>query len=560
MLTVGAGFLLALAAAVSLQLHDDSFAHFVRSIQHVAGFSWNDFVLDTWNRPLPTLIYGIVGQLGIFPARAASVALVVAMAYCVHRSAQTLWGTKFPAIATLAFVLAQSALLTHAHLTMTEQLAASFLGMGLFLILSGRFYLGAVLWGLMPLARAETVLFLAWLSLCVLWLFVQRHGLGEACRKIIPWGIFAWAPFGIWWVSGFLIKGELGWMTPGYVYLRSFPPDSFWLINGFSGLPSALQAPLIFLSIVGLCGVVSGIKSRETFFLSNLPLWGMALGCILIHLVFVSLVVVYPRSSGWADIGLAAINYRNYVNIAPLLALLVYGGAHMLLSAVPMARRVRFAALLATLLLLIAFWLFHWRLKFGPDWIIAAWCVVQGGFALLAYWCFWPPRGKASFAWLKVAGVCLLAGFLSYPFYWYPLRFQDRAEIMHRELGAWLQQNEPKPWPRIIQDLSGSGASEWLWDVEPGSTLWSYPAQFGRRIAAAAPGTLIVLETDSSGVPLGKYPRDLVQVLQAPGFEMTAIYLPDKPLGRLEYVLTNFSRYNKLTGWIIFRKDIDTVR
>ncbi len=554
-LGVGAGYLLALAAATSLRLHDDSFAHFVLSIQHVACFSWHDFVLDTWNRPLPTLIYGIIGKAGIFPARAASVVLTVVMAYCVHRSAQTLWRAKFPAIATLAFVLAQSTLFTHAHLTMTEQLAAAFLGMGLFFMVSGKLYLGAMAWSLMPLARAETVLFLAWLSLCALWLLIQRQEPGAACKKILSWGALAWAPFCAWWTCGFLIKGELGWMTPGYVYLRSFPPDSFWLINGFSGLSSALQAPLIYLLVVGLYGAVSSMTSKERGFLFNLPFWGMALGCILIHLVFVSLVVVYPRSSGWADIGVAAINYRNYVNIAPLLALFIYGGAHVFLSVVPVARRVRLAALGATFLLLVAFWLFHWRLKSGPDWIIAAWCMVQGGLTLLAYWWFRTPRGKSASAWLKVAGVCILAGFLSYPFYWYPLRFQDRTEIMHRELGAWLQHNEPKPWPRIVQDLSGSGASEWLWNTDPGSTVWLYPAQFERNIAAAAAGTLIVLETDSSGVPLGKYSRGLVQMLQGPGFEKTATYLPDRPLGQVERMLTRISGYNKLTGWVLFRKN-----
>lgn len=553
-LVVGGFFFLTMAATTSLQLHDDSFAHFVISLQTLTQFDFTRFVLDTWNRPLTTLLYGTAGQLGILSARAVSVVLILSMAFFVHRSAEYLLKKRFPPIALLAFVLAQSAILTHAHLTMTEQIAAFFLALGIFLAFSGKFYLSAITLGLMPLARAETVLIMVWISIWMVILGMKDRGKLDGLWRIVKWSCLAWFPFVLWWTAGFSLKGELGWMTPSYVYFRSFTFNTSWLINGITGLPSALQGPLLYLFIIGLFSLIHSVLFNAETEPENKVYWNLVIGGVIIHLVFVSIVVVYPKDSGFSEIGVVAINYRNFNSITPLLSLIIYSGAYFLTTHNPFNRRIRFGVWLTSLFLLSGFFVFHWRLKSNPDPIIGAWCVVQATFCtLILWWSHYKICNRARW-WSGVATICVLAGFISYPFYWYPLRFQDRTEVMHRELGEWLKQNYTKPWPTVIQDLSGNGVSEWLWGVDSGATIWLYPAQFERKIAEAPIGTLIVLETDSFGNLMPRYSKKLKKLLQGSLYEEVAMYQPKKSLNVIEKLLTSLSGYNKLTGWLVFKK------
>jgi hypothetical protein len=405
----------------------------------------------------------------------------------------------------------------------------------------------------MPLARAETTLILAWFSLCVFAMLVRRNGFKSALLKIIPWGLLAWLPFAIWWTAGYALTGHIGWMTPGYVYLRPMTIDSFWLINGFSGLPSGVQPALLFTALAGVFYLSAKVDIYANVAAKHAPVRAMIAGGMLIHLLFVSMVVVYPRDSGWSAIGIAAINYRNYVNVAPLIALLSYFGVYSFLNTASDGKRMlERAALTGVMLLLIGFLLFHWRMKAGFDPVITVWCIVHAVLAFMMYfWVTKPHRQRQSF-WRGVCVLAVVSGILAYPFFWYPLRFQDRNEQMLRALGGWLDAHESSS--PVIQDISGSGAAEWLWKTEPGRTVWLYPAQLENAVAVAAIGALIVIETDATGRPLERYPQSLLLLLEAAELEKVGAYLPESSPGRIEKLLTRLSGYNRNNGWVVYRK------
>lgn len=551
---VTGGILLLFAAGFcSLRLNDDSFAHFAGSVKHIADFSLHAFILDTWNRPVPVLLYGFSGCAGIYAARAVSIAVVLLMAWFVHRCAEIICRTEFPPSAAIGLVLFQSAVLTHAHLTMTEQIAAVFLAGGLYLLLINKTFLAAVAWSLMPLSRAETTLILAWLSLCVFAMLVKRNGFKSALLKIIPWGLLAWLPFLIWWTAGYALTGSIGWMTPEYVYLRPMTFDSFWLINGFSGLPSGVQPSLLFTALAGVFYLSTKVNRSAEVAATNAPVRTMIAGGMLIHLLFVSLVVVYPRDSGWSAIGVAAINYRNYANIAPLLGLLSYFGVYAFLNVPSDHKRILArTALAGVVLFLTGFLFFHWRIKSVFDPVITLWCIVHASLAFMMYlWVTRPHSQRQSF-WRGVCVLAVVSGIMAYPFFWYPLRFQDRTEQMLRALGGWLDAHESSS--PVIQDISGSGAAEWLWNTGSGKTVWLYPAQLEKAVAVAESGTLIVIETDVTGKPLERYPPSLLLFLESTQLEKVGSYLPESSPGRIENLLSSLSGYNKNTGWVVYRK------
>lgn len=79
---VGAWVLFAgLAILHGLRLDDDTYSHFVISVTTIRNADFVAWVTDTWNKPMTTLVYGVIGQLGIIPARLMSVTLVVLSAY-----------------------------------------------------------------------------------------------------------------------------------------------------------------------------------------------------------------------------------------------------------------------------------------------------------------------------------------------------------------------------------------------------------------------------------------------------------------------------------------------
>src|SRR5690606_16335308 len=69
-----------LAVVGHLRVDDDSYQHFTRSVEQVRALDWRTFTTDVWNKPLPGLLYGVAGQLGIELARLVSVAITTATA------------------------------------------------------------------------------------------------------------------------------------------------------------------------------------------------------------------------------------------------------------------------------------------------------------------------------------------------------------------------------------------------------------------------------------------------------------------------------------------------
>src|SRR5436190_839783 len=67
----------AVAAVGGFRVSDDSFQHFVKSVEVVRRHDFARLVTDIWNKPVPMVLYGVSGLAGIVSARLVSVVLTV---------------------------------------------------------------------------------------------------------------------------------------------------------------------------------------------------------------------------------------------------------------------------------------------------------------------------------------------------------------------------------------------------------------------------------------------------------------------------------------------------
>src|SRR5262245_58632804 len=51
------------------RLDDDSYQHFAHSVEQVSRLDFTLWLTDLWNKPLPGLVYGVSGLLGLAAAR-----------------------------------------------------------------------------------------------------------------------------------------------------------------------------------------------------------------------------------------------------------------------------------------------------------------------------------------------------------------------------------------------------------------------------------------------------------------------------------------------------------
>jgi hypothetical protein len=542
-----------MAASTSLLLADDSYAHFAQSVAFVRAGNWAELWQDTWNKPLPGLIYGVSGQWGILAARWTGIAFVVAAAALSYGAMRRMLGTGISGAAVLIGLwFAQLALFPQAFLTMTELLAAFWLAAGLFALSRERFVLGFLALGLAPLARIETMLAVfASVGTITLVRIVHRR---EGWIAPLVQAVVAGVPWLAWWTWGWIRTGEATWMSASYVYLRD-PGWISWLrINAVTGLAAVLSPPQLLLFALGACALVrrgaARIRSPSSDGLN--PAWILALVMLTVHFLFLSLAVVYPRGSGFGGQAIAALNNRNYNVLAPFLFLVMGAGWKALFSADDRLTRghsIKLAVAIGAALV-AGGWLF--RSAFLPA-ELSSLLLIHTAIAAFLLAGFLPATRLTRRPEAVGAAYCVAAMAILIPFCWYPLRSLDRQESMQREICSWLKTPENTNTICVVQDLNGSLNT--FGGFERPSVIWTYPHLMKSTVFRLPAGSVVILETDHLLHPRGRYPADLIAFLEDDKrFTCVARSAENRPALPGESLLWRLSGRNAPCGWLAYRR------
>lgn len=568
----GTGVVLCLLAFFhSFRLDDDSFAHFCVSIDAVGNHNWRALITDTWNKPIPGLLYGFTGQFGIEVARLASVLVSIMSAILVYRVAVNRLGGSdiFPPITAIAFYLCQSAVFPQSFLTMTELLAAFFLALGLFLLDKNRPLWAFISFGLMPLARVESVLFVGWLFAGISLVYLTRGrwslvGVG----RVVLWNFLGLIPFVFWWAAGWAVTGSLSWMPSGYVYLREFTPAGILSVNALTALPVVLGIPLLVLFIGGLFSLRT--HERRAIATGNLLVSPLLYGVILIQFLFLSFYVVYPRGSGFTDIAVGALNPRNFNTVAPVITLFVFAGAASLVRSLPVAEHgaqsFRWNTVLAlAAILIVGFFFFQLQFPFRPSMQMLVLRLFQqlallAGFVVLLVILVRKVSvenggiDSARARWMTLVAIyCILCVPLMDPVFWYPLRMNDRKLQAQEDFRAWYSSNAASAHTQVLQDMNGK--LDVFCGARRGSMIWVYADMFPDTMKRLAPGSLVLLETDASHTPRNRYPHKLLAELESGRYNERARSSIVNPLAGWEKLFQKLTPRNDPVGWLVYEKN-----
>ncbi len=586
-------FLILLASLYGYQFHEDAYQHFQTSVEAVAQGHWTSLLTDTWNKPLPALIYGFCGQWGLTAARMASVVLTFFTGWLIFLVVQHWFNVSLQnhPWTWVGFFLFQLAVLPQSFLTMTELIAAFLWTLGIFLHLKAHPKSAFFVLGLLPLARLEMSLIMAWTFLAFSWDMWRRTSppaTQHTLIKIFIYNGLGALPLLAWWMLGWRAVGSFSWLldSPYSPYVRPWGFLDWMQVNSFTGLGGVLSAPALFLFWVGLFSLpkMSACQQR------CLP-W--LYGPLLIHGIFMSLMVVYPADSRFADIGIAAINARNYNVLAPLITIFVFAGAlglqrtfnsildirrtHQGTLGVQQAlngnwniRRTgdgetprtqtffsRFPRFWLFLLLtegvLLGFYAMQQILGTGLAKGIFKLALHQGLLIAFILWLVVMHRLKKTISLNGLAWACILGFFFSVPLFWHPLKFYEQRYRVQQEFCDWFHgQMTVKP-VRIVQDMNGR-LDRWC-DITQVDTTWTWANQFLPTLQNAPAGTLAVLETNAQHQPHPRYPEPLIQLLNNSQQFRVHVQSSNVPPYAWETLLNRLSSRNAPLGWLVFVKN-----
>lgn len=550
-----------MALAHSLRLDDDSYAHFAVSVETVRSFDIHKLVTDTWNKPWTGVVYGTTGLMGIHVARMASVGFCLLSAFLLGRIAERHFRlSPFAAdISAAVLFLFTPALLPQVFLTMTEQLAAFLLVLGLWLHLNRQnTWLAMLSWGLMPLARIESVTVVAGLGIAVVfneWLrsrsisTVRAVGLG--CVAVIP--------FVCWWAAGAILEGDVGWLAAGYVYPRGFKFVELLCVNALTGLPAALSIPQICFLLLGFIALAAkGSESRN-------GLLAVCLFPILIYAAFISVMVVYPKGSGYGELAVAALNTRSYNMIMPLMCLAGIAGMSGLAlngetpggPARPRRSLLAFVCIFALVVLAgYYFFLGCFPVLFGGAYrvmVVGVMLLVGAGFALVLSVPVFRRSGSQHLLWL--AGYTALTVPLLVPFFWHPFRWHDHRESAQIRLIETIRTRYDagaRP-PMVLQTMNGR--LDFMGGIREPKIGWAYYSLVDDQLDSMPANSWIVVEIDENGRALGSYDPSLdIMLADALDYRRLQVYTNTSWIPLCDRVIARFSSRNRAGGWILYEK------
>ncbi len=566
--------LLPLCAWYSEDLPNDSYQHFQASVEVWQELNWEKWIVDTWNKPLPSLLYGISGQWGMFSARFLSAVLTIITGILTYWFADFLMGAHLRnhPWTFVGFFLCQLAVLPQSFLTMTELTAAFVLILGLCFYYSERPSLAYFTLGFLPMARMEISLALAWIFLIFSLELLEREEWSKgAWKQVIWWNCWGSLPFLVWWGAGFYYTGKWSWPLASSYSPYPRPLDLFDIlqVNALTALPGVLSAVALFLFFLGLWKLprvlsISLPTRQRSFF-------RLLYGVLFIHGIFLSSFVVYPKGSRLGDLGIGAINPRNFNVIAPLLAIFIFAGAVYLIDAVQKKKEIKKLGyvLVTTEIVLVAFFWFQQQLgtsltkggfKFG----------IHNGLLLIFFgWIMWHARQQtsdetrpkkrfkplASFNLNVIAGIMIISFLCSVPLFWHPLRFYDQTFLAQKDLCQWLEQYLKKSDSSIevIQDINSRLDS--FCQLSSVNAPWQWANFFVIANATAPPGSLVILETNEDYHPRPRYSSELREMLQDSSHFVLIKKSREIPYaGQWEKWLNRISARNAPTRWVAYQK------
>ena len=528
------------------ELKTDSFCHFLNSVRIITSLDFKSLATNIWDKPIPIIIYGIPGVLGLFFSRLAGAILVLFTAYFTCKLAH-FYIKNIPedSILTIVFFLLMIPVFGQAFVTMTELPAAFILVLGLYLFYGEKKYFAAFFTiGLLPLARVESSLIMAFIFLSfardifrVQHLVSGTKGLIDSLRSVTLYFIIGSLPFILWVVMGAYFTYDLFWiMRSSYAHLRPF--DLFYIIkhNAITALPMIFTAPALFLFLVGVFSPKNAQKDNK--YLSFLI---TIYGVMIIHLVFLSAIIPFPKGEvEWKKL-ISAWNDRNFNVIAPVMALFIYMGASYVYDIFHnnTHRAILTTGIIKTILLfflsiaLIITCSKEFPFASTPRLYIITLCFFLTGTFLVI---LKEKKTLSASLFLNALSILIILSYLIInPLFWNPTKYNDPDIIIQGELWGWVKSNYEKKNITIIQDLSGS--MEYYIGKKNVHAPWVWASSFISKIKASPPRTLIILET--IGIfydPHPRYPFPLVECIK-------------------KYKVLKKSSSKWPYGWIIYEKE-----
>jgi hypothetical protein len=539
-----------LARVHGLGLRSDSYEHFASSVKVIATLDWRALLVNLWNKPLPTLLYGVSGQLGLFAARLVSVSLTVATAVCVWDATRKLWPSSariHPSWVAVAFVF-QLAVLPESFVTMTELPAAFALSLGLCLHLRGRTSAACVVWGLMPLLRVETALLTGMLVAVIGALTLTRARDSRTTWPLVArWAGLAAVPMLAWWAAGVFAAGDVHWFSKGaYAHLRAWSLPAVVTVNGVNGLGGVLSGPMLCFGLVG------AVRLRSIVDPARRDVAALLLGCIAVHVAFLTMALVYPAET-LGGLGVAAINARNFNVIAPLLALAVIAGvedwSQWIERRLTGSSVIYLGAAVLAVAIVIGFWFM--QTAWGASGVGTAYRLLAG-LALIGLLAAGSLASRAVRSITARRAAAMTYGFLTFatlvsvPTFWYPLTSQDARAAAGRDFCAWYSTRQDHP-TRVIQDFIGS--LDQFCGMTNVNADWTWPTDFTHAIHES-PTAWIIVTVDATGEPPAAiYPRELLALL--PTYRLLASR-PAAPISEWQRRLNLIEWQNHPVGWRVY--------
>ncbi|MGA2072490.1 MAG: hypothetical protein ABSH52_03210 [Terriglobia bacterium] len=513
------------------EFRGDAFPHFLDAVNAVSHFNIRDIVVNIWDKPIPTVLYGIPGLAGLFFARLASVVLVLLTACftldLARRFIRNMEGS--PAL-TVVFFLMLVPVFLQTFVTMTELPAAFFLSYGLYLFYSRKAYLAAFLvTGFLPLARVECSLIMALLFVIFsLEVFLKNRSansknLFKEIKPIFAYLVIGSAPFILWNAAGAYFTQDIFWLWhDSYTNVRPF--DLLYIIkhNALTASPMIFTAPALFLFLIG---VSSPQKNDQD---GSSPYFFFAIyGVLILHMIFLSATIPYPKTEvGWEKLNLVW-NDRNFNVIAPVLALFVYMGASYIYELFYAEKNWSINGTEKKLAGAKILYLFFFSILLiyvcKEEFFISNSRKLYVTLLCLFSVVFFIPSLMRSRSLPKKTFLAMVSGFIicsfliTKPLFWNPTKYNDPDIVLQGELINWIDSNYRLTEVLVIQDLS----NQMTYSIGKKNVHapWAWPGQFSAEISAAPSKTLIVIQTlGVSRDPLPEYPPGLIETLK--GYRM----------------------------------------
>jgi hypothetical protein len=213
------------------------------------AFKYPHFFLDTWGKPLFTILSSPLAQFGYTGAVLFNLICGLLSAWFAYLIAKCL-GYRHAWVA-IVFTVFTPVYLFIMYTSLTEILFSTVLMAAIYLFISKRFIWAAVVISLIPFARAEGMMYILLFIPAFIWM--KQY-------KVLPFLLTGFVAFSI---AGWPLYHDLLWFFTKMPYSSSssalYGHGSFWFY--FEMLNEIIDYPLLILSVTGLLYIIINLKN-----------------------------------------------------------------------------------------------------------------------------------------------------------------------------------------------------------------------------------------------------------------------------------------------------------